>query len=65
MRAVRCSALLGRDEHLDIHQADAEIAFTTSKAAAGCLTSIEAFQRQLFLSYLQFQRMGEIVQSQK
>ena len=65
MRKVVCSALLGQHEHLDIPQADAEITFTTSEAADSCRYSLKAMQRYLFLSYLQSQRVDEIVQSRK
>jgi len=65
MRSMECRVFLDHDEQLDIQQADVELAFTTLEGADSCRSSLKSLQRHLFLSYLQFQRVNEIVQSRK
>ncbi|CZR51265.1 uncharacterized protein PAC_01140 [Phialocephala subalpina] len=62
LRGVKGKASLENDEQQDIHQADIELSFTSREAADSCRISVKFLQRHLFLSYLQSQRLGEIVQ---
>ncbi|PMD58031.1 uncharacterized protein K444DRAFT_631391 [Hyaloscypha bicolor E] len=60
LKGVTGKVYLGNNEHLDIHQADIELTFTSREAAASCWSSVNSLQRYLFLSYLQYQRLEEI-----
>lgn len=61
LKGVKAKASLGNDEHLDIHDADIELTFASREAAASCWSSAKTLQRHLFLSYLQSQRLEEII----
>jgi hypothetical protein len=62
LKGVKGKATLGSGEYHDIHDADIELTFTSRKAADSCISSVKSLQRHVFLSYLQSQRLGEVVQ---
>jgi hypothetical protein len=65
LRAVIGQASLEKNENIDIPQADIELTFTSRKAADSCLFSVKSLQRHLFVSYLQSQRLEEVVQARR
>ncbi|KAF8853301.1 hypothetical protein BDZ45DRAFT_806770 [Acephala macrosclerotiorum] len=62
LRGVKGKASLENDEQQDIDQADIELSFTSREAAESYRISVKSLQQHLFLSYLQSQCLGEIVQ---
>lgn len=62
LKAVHSKAFDTDDESHDIYEADIELTFASHEAAELCLSSVKSLQRHLFCSYLQSQRLGEVVQ---
>lgn len=62
LKAVHSKAFDTDDESHDIYEADVELTFASHEAAELCLSSVKSLQRNLFCSYLQSQRLGEVVQ---
>jgi len=62
LKGVNAKASLENNERHDIQSADIEFTFISREAANSCMASVKSLQRQLFLSYLQYQRHEEVVQ---
>jgi hypothetical protein len=61
MKGINGKASFENDDH-KIPHADIEFTFTSREAADSCIHSVKSLQRRLFVSYLQSQRLEEVVQ---